>query len=113
MTLSEIYNGLENIFPKKVTNTTFGKGKAPEKPYVAIVDNGGDGFFADGKLYYIAREVGLELYTSKKDLESERKIEGWLEEHNILWNCDTDYIDEESAFKKTYNIEIDDTEVEE
>lgn len=112
MTLGEIYNGLNDIFPRKVTNTTFGKGKAPELPYIAIVDNGGDGFFADGRLYYIAREVGIELYASKKDLETERKIEEWFEKHGILWNRDTDYIEEETTFKTTYNIEIDDTEVE-
>ena len=42
-------------------------------------------FGADGKVYYKIEEVRLEVYTDKKSLDIERRVESVLDKHGIFY----------------------------
>lgn len=108
MTLTELSTALRSIsgFDKKVAYRAFPVGKAPKLPFICYLCTNTDNFFADGETYQVIQGVDVELYTEKKDVETESAIESKLAEYGIGWEKYEDYLDSENCYMITYSIEL-------
>lgn len=112
MTLNDLNAALRTIpgFDKKIAYRAFPVGKAPKLPFICYQCTQTDNFFADGQTWQVIQGIDIELYTAKKDMESEQKIESKLAELGLGWEKYEDYIDSENCYMITYSTEIEITE---
>lgn len=104
MTLQEIHDGLENLgFPLSYSH--FAEGEVPECPFVVYRVTGSGNFSADGTVYLTRNEIDIVLYTDKKDLGSEKKIESWLRKAGFFYNKTEEFIETEKYYEITYEME--------
>lgn len=75
-------------------------------PFITYLVNGSSNFFADNKVYKKIENIKIELYTSKKDLKVEKKLEELLDENEIPYECSEEWIDKERVFQKIYEVEM-------
>lgn len=61
---------------------------------------------ADGKVYYKKNRVNIELYTKKKDIFSEQRVEKILDENNIFYNKSEVWIESEKMYEVLYKLEM-------
>lgn len=59
-------------------------GEAVDPPFICYLLPGSDNFAADGKVYHKISRVNVELYTDKKDLNAEQKVEDALDALHFL-----------------------------
>ena len=59
---------------------------------------------ADDGVYQRGQLVRVELYTAKKDLEIEKKVENVLSD--MVWNRSETYIDSEDMYEIVYEMEV-------
>lgn len=79
---------------------------APDPPFITYTTPNTENMHADNKTYQKVQNVDIELYTDKKDLQAEQKIESLLEQHEIPWESYEVYIESERLFQKLYEITI-------
>lgn len=108
MIIENLREILESIpeFKNKVAYRAFPKNEAPKLPFICYLETGTDNFFADNTVYLSSSIVDIELYSSVRDLESERIIEAKLLENNITWTKDIEYIDSEKVYEVVYTVEV-------
>lgn len=75
-------------------------------PFICWLVPGSDNFSADGKVFFKADRVHIELYTEKRDFELEKKIEDVLDLKEIFWEKSGDYIESEKMYEVLYEISI-------
>lgn len=75
-------------------------------PFITYVVDSSNNFFADDKVYKKIESIRIELYTAKKDLEAERKIEELLNENEIPYECSETWINSEKVSQKIYEVEL-------
>ncbi|QAT43441.1 hypothetical protein [Aminipila luticellarii] len=80
--------------------------KAPPPPYIIYLFSGSDNFGADNKVYNKIQNYQVELYTNKKDINSEMLIENLFDEHDVFYDKDETYIESEKLYQVTYYIEF-------
>lgn len=78
----------------------------PSPPFICYLTPYTNNFIADNKVYKRGDIVQIELYTSKKDLEAEAKLEKILEENEFPNNAIETYIESENLFQRIYEIKI-------
>ena len=83
----------------------FAEGESPEPPFICYLLPGSDNFAADGRVYFKANEVHIELYTDFKDLTVEQKLEAVLDEHGIFYNKSEVWIESEKLYEVLYTFE--------
>ena len=83
----------------------FAEGESPQPPFVCYLLPGSNNFSADGKVYFKANEVHIELYTDFKDLTVEQKLEAVLDEHGIFYNKSETWIESEKLYEVLYIFE--------
>lgn len=112
MTLNDLNVALRTIpgFDKKIAYRAFPVGKAPKLPFICYQCTQTDNFFADGQTWQVIQGIDIELYTAKKDMGSEQKVESKLSELGLGWEKYEDYIDSENCYMITYSTEIEITE---
>ena len=104
MTLSELVQILKTTgFP--VAYSHF-QGPPPSIPFITYVEVGSDNMHADNRTWQRVRNINIELYTDKKDLVAEAKVEALLDENEIPYQSYEVYIDSEKVFQKTYQIGV-------
>lgn len=64
----------------------FAKGEAPQLPYLLYLIPANNNFAADNRAYFKVNEVHIELYTDRKDLTAEQRVEAVLDRHGIFYN---------------------------
>lgn len=64
----------------------FAEGESPEPPFVCYLLPGSRNFAADGRVYHKGSEVRLEVYTDRKDLGLEARVEAVLDGHGVFYN---------------------------
>ena len=64
----------------------FAEGEAPEPPFVCYLLPGSHNFAADGRVYHKSSEVRVEVYTDRKELALEARVEDVLDGHGIFYN---------------------------
>ena len=83
----------------------FAEGESPQPPFICYLLPGSNNFSADGKVYFKANEVHIELYTDFKDLAVEQKLEAVLDEHGIFYNKSETWIESEKLYEVLYIFE--------
>lgn len=84
----------------------FAEGEAPEPPFICYLLPDSDNFAADGKVYFKANEVQIELYTDTKDLSVEQKVEAVLDEYGIFYDRSEVWIESEKLYEVLYSFEM-------
>ena len=84
----------------------FAEVEAPEPPFICYLLSDSDNFAADGKVYFKANEVHIELYTDTKDLSVEQQVEAVLDEHGIFYDCSEVWIESEKLYEVLYSFEM-------
>lgn len=75
-----------------------------EPPFICYITTTPTQFAADGCVYYSGTNIQVELYTMKKDLEAERKIEDALKD--FFYVKDEGNLDDEKMYMVTYRLTI-------
>ena len=80
--------------------------EAKEAPYICYLVTYSPNFKADNKTYHKIDSIDIELYTDKKDLQAELIVEGILDENEIPYDSDEDFIESEKLFRKIYEVRL-------
>lgn len=83
----------------------FAEGESPAPPFVCFLFPASDNFSADGKVYCKANEVHIELYTDRKDLAAEGKLEDAFDRRSIFYDKTEVWIESESLYEVLYIFE--------
>ncbi|MFJ8529637.1 hypothetical protein [Bacillus sp. NPDC094106] len=78
----------------------------PKPPYICFLVQGSPNMTADNKVYQKINDVNIELYTTKKDLVAEAKLEQVLDNHEIPYESFETFIDTEKLFQKIYETRL-------
>ena len=84
----------------------FAEGESPEPPFLIYVTPGSNNFGADGKVYFKAKQLDVELYTDKKMPELEEQVEAVLAQHEIYYTKTETFIDSEELYEVLYEMEV-------
>jgi len=84
----------------------FAEGEAVDPPFICYLLSESDNFAADGKVYFKANEVHIELYNDTKDLSVEQKVEAVLDEHGIYYDRSEVWIESEKLYEVLYTFEM-------
>jgi len=103
MTLAELKKILDATgYP--VAYSHFSSKQQP--PFICYLEDNSSNFSADNKVYHKGKDIFIELYTSKKDLVAEKKLEDLLDENEIPYDSDETYIESEKIFQKIYEVRL-------
>ena len=75
-------------------------------PFITYRETMTDNFKADNHVYKKIPLVDVELYTDKKDLTAESKLETLFDQHEIAWNSTETFIESEKIFQRIYEIKL-------
>ena len=105
MTYAEIASmiestGLENAYYQ------YPEGEAPELPYILFYYPERNDFQADNKNYARIPQLNIELYTKEKDFDKEKLIEDLLDENEIPYDKEEQYIEKEKMYEVLYITEV-------
>jgi hypothetical protein len=78
----------------------------PIPPYVTYLVAYSSNFIADNKVYQKVSNVQIELYTTKKDLVAENKLETVLDNNEIPYQSTETFIESEQLFQKIYEVRL-------
>lgn len=108
MTLGEVTKILEATgYPVAYSHFTGAPGNpVPEPPYICFLVNGSANLMADNKVYRKINDLNIELYTTKKDVVAEAKLEQVLDDHDIPYDSYGSFIASEKLFQKTYEVRL-------
>ena len=84
----------------------FAEGESPDPPFVVFLYPSADNFAADGIVYYTANVLHIELYTDKKDPDSEALVETALTENELFFNKSEVWIESERLYEVLYETEV-------
>lgn len=76
----------------------------PTPPYIIYLFSYSDNFGADNKVYSKEDNYQVELYSTEKDLASEKKIEDLFDSNDIYYDKTETYIDSEGLYEVLYEI---------
>ncbi|PGT67011.1 hypothetical protein COD86_10960 [Bacillus cereus] len=108
MTLGELKKILEATgYPVAYSHfTATPSTPVPAPPYICFLVDGSSNLMADNKVYHKINDVNIELYTTKKDLVAEAKLEKVLDEHEIPYESYGTFIESEKLFQKIYETRL-------
>jgi hypothetical protein len=78
----------------------------PEPPYICYLVLGDPNFIADNKVFHKISDVNIELYTKKKDLVAEAKLEAVLNDNDLPYDASEVFIESEGLFQKIYEVRL-------
>lgn len=84
----------------------FEEGQSPDPPFLVYLYPGTNNFSADGIVYQGVNQLDIELYTDKKDLEAERRVEAVLNKHGFFYEKTEKYLESEKMFEVLYEMEV-------
>ena len=84
----------------------FAEGESPQPPFICYLLPASDNFSADGRAYFKINEVHIELYTDRKDLSVEGKVEAVLDAHGIFYDKTEVWIESEKLYEVLYTFEM-------
>lgn len=89
----------------------FAESNAPQPPFVVYLIPNTNHFKADGKVHFKVSMVHLELYTDKKDIVLERKVEQVLDNHQIVYEKSEVWIESEKLYEVLYQFEMEENKL--
>lgn len=78
----------------------------PTVPFLVYRLPSSSHFIADNVVYHNIEDIEIELYTNKKDLAAEKKIEDVLNANELPFEFFESWIDSEKLFQKTYEARL-------
>lgn len=103
MTQEELYQALKAIgYP--VAYGSFSRPVTP--PFITYQFAYSNDMIADNHNYVAIDDFQVELYTAKKDLTAEQKVQDKLKELGLPYRKFETYLDEEKMFQILYEIQI-------
>lgn len=78
----------------------------PALPYITYLVAFSSNFIADNQVYHKIDNVQIELYTDKKDLEAESKLEAALDENKLPYDNTETWISSEKLYQKIYEVRL-------
>ncbi|MGG2091921.1 hypothetical protein AB1283_04210 [Bacillus sp. S13(2024)] len=78
----------------------------PTPPYITYLVAYSSNIIADNKVHKKIDNLQIELYTIKKDLTAESKLETVLEQNEIVWQSTETFIESENLFQKNYEVRL-------
>ena len=84
----------------------FAEGESPDPPFICYLLPGSDNFSADGLVYHRLQTVHIELYTDRKDPETETAVETVLDNNRIFYNKSEVWIPTEKLYEVIYSFEM-------
>lgn len=109
MTLGELTKILEATgYPVAYSHFTATPGKPiPKAPYICFIADGSANLMADNKVYHKINDLNIELYTARKDLVAETKLEQILDEFEIPYDSPIEgIIESEKMYQKIYETRL-------
>lgn len=83
----------------------FAEGESPLPPFVVYKYTGANNFNADGVVYYPVNGVNVELYTDKKDIYIEKRLEHILTDAEICYTKSEVWIESEKLYEILYSFD--------
>ncbi|GGE26880.1 hypothetical protein [Streptococcus himalayensis] len=105
MTLLECYQLLKTT-TLPVAYHHFEEGHSPSPPFMVYLVTDSANLGADNWAYHKEVTVQIELYTSKKDLGTEEKVETVFDSHQLYFDKVETYISSEKLYQITYYITL-------
>lgn len=84
----------------------FVEGESPEPPFVVFLYPNSNNFAADGRVYFKASRLNIELYTDRKDVSLEEKVEAVLDGCGIFYEKSEVWIESEKLYEVLYEMEV-------
>lgn len=84
----------------------FAEGESPNPPFLLFLTPASSNFSADGKTYFKANEVHIELYADYKNPVLEEQVEAVLDRHGIFYNKTEAFIESEQLYETLYIFEM-------
>lgn len=75
-----------------------------EPPFIVYLTDGDENFSADGRVYYSAHSIRVELYTRIKDQSAEAAVENALS--SVYYTKQQVFIDTEGVYETIYEMEV-------
>ncbi|WP_100618090.1 hypothetical protein [Bacillus cereus] len=109
MTLGELTKILEATgYPVAYSHfTATPDNPVPSPPYICFLADGSANLMADNKVYHKINDVIIELYTTRKNLVAEAKLEKVLDDHEIPYDSPIEgIIESENMYQKIYEMRL-------
>lgn len=84
----------------------FAEGESPNPPFLLFLTPASSNFAADGKTYFKANEIHIELYADYKNPVLEEQVEAVLDRHGIFYNKTEAFIESEKLYETLYIFEM-------
>lgn len=84
----------------------FAEGEAADPPFLIYLYPKADNFSADGVAYFKKDRLQIELYTDKKDIRLEEKVEAVLDKHGLFYSRSETWIGSEKLYEVLYEMEV-------
>lgn len=78
----------------------------PAPPFICYWITFSSNFSADNTIYKPIQNVQIELYTDRKDIDAETKVENVLNANEMPYATSEIYIDSEQLFQKIYEVRL-------
>lgn len=78
----------------------------PKLPYIVYLYTDADNFGADDKVYSKFDNYQIELYSDRKDVQAENKLEEVLDSADLFYDKSEMYIESEKLYEVLYEIQI-------
>lgn len=105
MTVEELYQGLTNT-GLEVAYYQFEEGDVPALPYLIYYFRNTDDFFADNSNYVGRPLLYVELYTERKDFETEALVDEALKNMGLTYEKEESFIESENMYEVLYIMEV-------
>ena len=105
MTHEEVMEMVEKMgFPFAYDH--FVEGESPDPPFLVFLYPNSSNFAADGRVYFKASRLKIELYTDIKDVSLEEKTETVLDGCGIFYEKSEVWIESEKLYEVLYEMEV-------
>lgn len=94
----------ETVLP--VAYDHFAEGESPDPPFICFLFPGSDNLFADDAVFQKIDELNIELYTDRKDPETETVVEDILAGHELPFEKSEVWIADERMYEVLYQTQI-------
>jgi len=84
----------------------FVEGESEKPPFLVYLYPRATNFAADGIAYYKKDRMQIELYTNKKDIRLEERIEAVLDKYGLFYSKSETWISSEKLYEVLYETEV-------
>lgn len=108
MVLEDLHTALQEtgVGGDHIVYGQFEEGEVPTFPWIVFYATGETPFSADDNVYFVRVDVTIELYTQKKEPETEKCLEAVLDDYDLYYRKQEVYVEDEDFFMILYTTSI-------